>query len=150
MQSKTPEWVVPPERCLECGVRTPQGQPTCPEMHNVVQARELENPAQYWRERRLRVDAYCLQHSAYVESAKSLAAHLCGICIAFEYGNDPAALQRLQRWLSTNPPIVKPAVPAFRGILTVGHVYAVEDSVEYGRGVEEWARSVWGAYRHLQ
>jgi hypothetical protein len=44
-------------------------------------------------DQRLAVDAYCVQHAAYVESAKSLAAHLCGLCIAFEDVGAAAALQ---------------------------------------------------------
>jgi hypothetical protein len=72
------------------------------------------------------------------------------VCIAFEHGDDQAALRRLQRWLSTNPKIQKPVLPVFRGELTIAHVCGIDDSIPYGRAVEEWARSVWDAYRDLQ
>jgi hypothetical protein len=96
------------------------------------------------------VDAYCLQHALYVESAKSLAAHLCGLCIAFEHGNDVEALRQLQQWLSGNPKLVKPDLPLFRGSVTIGDVYGISDPSEFGRVVESWARSAWEAYRELQ
>lgn len=96
------------------------------------------------------VDAYCLQHSGYVASAKSLAAHLCGLCIAFEHDNEQAAFRQLQRWLSTNPKIQRPPLPTCRGELTIASVSGIDDPVEYGRAVESWARSTWSAYQDLQ
>jgi hypothetical protein len=96
------------------------------------------------------VDAYCLQHSSYVASAKSLAAHLCGLCIAFEHGNTTAEFRQLQRWLSTNPKIEKPALPARRGEITIGAVYGISDPTHFGAAVKSWARAVWDAYRDLQ
>jgi hypothetical protein len=119
-------------------------------MRDVLLARDFEQPVLYWQFHRLAVDAYCLQHGPYVKSAKSLAAHLCGVCIAFEHANDASLLERLQRWLSTNPPITKPELPNFRGGLTISHTHGVDDPAEYGRRVQAWARSAWEAYRDLQ
>jgi hypothetical protein len=119
-------------------------------MFDALLARDFEQPAMYWRHHRLAVDAYALQHEPYVKSAKSLAAHLCGVCIAFEHSNDSVLLSRLQKWLSTNPTIVRPALPTARGALTIAHVHGISDPVEYGRKVEAWARSAWEAYRDLQ
>jgi hypothetical protein len=96
------------------------------------------------------VDAYCLQHAPYIESAKSLAAHLCGLCITFENGNDAESLRRLQQWLSGDLKMAKPALPLFRGSVTIRDVYGIDDPAEFGRAVETWARSVWEAYRNLQ
>ena len=96
------------------------------------------------------MDAYCLQHEAYVKSAKSLAAHLCGLCVAFERGNEPAQLRRLQAWLSTNPKIERPALPVNRGPLTISSVYGIDDPVTFREAVRCGARSVWDAYRELQ
>jgi hypothetical protein len=112
-------------------------------------ARDFEQPVLYWRYHRLAVDAYCVQHAAYVESAKSLAAHLCGLCIALEHNNDDSAMRGLQRWLSTNPDLRKPALPSFRGDLTIKHVHGVSDPGEFGQAVHAWARSAWQAYRDL-
>lgn len=96
------------------------------------------------------VDAYCLQHSSYVASAKSLAAHLCGLYIAFEHSNDPSLLRQLQQWLSTNPAISKPALPSFRGAINIGHASATSEPAAFKAAVDAWARSAWDAYRDLQ
>ena len=71
-------------RCDGCGLPADGPRTACEEMRDELLAREFEQPA-YWRYHRMAVDAYCLQHPRrYCESAKSLAAHLCGLCIAFE------------------------------------------------------------------
>ena len=59
-------------------------------------------------------------------------------------------LAGISRWLSTNPAIEKPELPASRGSLTIAHVYALDDPAQYGRAVEEWARCVWAAYAEHQ
>jgi hypothetical protein len=136
--------------CSDCGLRTKPGEPDCAALRDALLARDFEQPAVYWKYHRMALDAYCVQHSAFVESAKSLAAHLCGLCIALEYNNDPATLRGIQQWLSTNPNLQKPDLPAFRGRVTIADVSGIEDPVEYGRAVEAWARSAWEAWRDLQ
>jgi hypothetical protein len=138
------------EVCAECGLRTTAGAPNCAGLRDRLFARDFEQPALNGNHHRLVVDCYCVQHSPYVLSAKSLAAHLCGLCVAIEHGNDPAMLGGIHRWLSTNPPITKPALPAFRGELTIAHVSGIEDPVAYGAAAQAWARSAWNAYRELQ
>jgi hypothetical protein len=125
--------------CPDCGLRANPGEPDCAALRDALLARDFEQPALYWRHHRMALDAYCVQHSAYVESAKSLAAHLCGLCVALEYNNDAATLGGIQRWL-----------PVFRGRVTIADVSGIEDPVEYGRAVESWVRSAWEAYRDLQ
>lgn len=147
MQIREESGIASDRACTECGLR---GDPPCAQMWDGLLARDFEQPARYWRWHRLAVDTYSLQHEPYVKSAKSLAAHLCGVCIAFEHRNDAALLAHVQRWLSTNPSIAQPVLPAFRGALTVAHIHGVDDPVEYGRRVEEWSRSSWEAYRDLQ
>jgi hypothetical protein len=145
--------VAPPAQSgqpCECGLRAEGTQPTCAALRDALLARDFEQPALYWRYHNLAIDAYCVQHAAYVESAKSLAAHLCGLCIAFEYPGHGTARQKLQRWLSTNPPIQKPDLPTFRGALTIADVSGIEDPVEYGKAVNAWARAAWDAYLPLQ
>jgi hypothetical protein len=136
--------------CTECGLQTGSDEPTCAQMFDALIARDFEQPALYWKSHRLAVDAYALQHEPYVRSAKSLAAHLCGAAIAIEHDNDAALLSRLQKWLSTNPAIVRPKLPQDRGNLTSAFVYAVSDPVDHGRRVNEWAKSAWAAYIDLQ
>jgi hypothetical protein len=131
-------------------MRTVQGQPSCTALRDNLLVRDFEQPVLYWKYHRLAVDTYCLQHSLYVESAKSLAAHLCGLCVALEQNNDPRQLKQLQLWLSTNPKLVKPELPACRGNLTVADVSGIDDPATYGRAVGAWARSAWEAYGKLQ
>jgi hypothetical protein len=131
----------------ECGWR---GGRACGALRDALVARDFEQPALYWRFHRLAVDAYCVQHEAYVRSGKSFAAHLCGLCIAFEHGGDQALHRRLVQWLSTNPAIRRPELPWDRGALHVGDVVGIDDPVEYGRAVSAWGRGTWQAYLELQ
>jgi hypothetical protein len=130
-------------------MRSGAGELNCSGARDALLARDFEQPVRYWKFHRLAVDAYCVQHSGYVGSGKSLAAHLCGLCIAFEHGNDAEKLRKLQAWLSTNPKLVRPELPVFRGSLTIGEVWRIEEPEEYGRAVEAWARSAWEAYGEL-
>lgn len=134
------------QRCAECGLRTAAGEPDCAGLRDLLLARDFERPVLYFGKHRLAVDSYCVQHSPYVRSAKSFAAHLCGLCVALERDNDLALLDGLQRWLSTNPPLVRPGLPVNRGELTIAHVSGIDDPVAYGVAVDEWARSAWQAY----
>jgi hypothetical protein len=113
-------------------------------------ARDFEQPVLYWKYHRLTVDTYGVQHSPYVESAKSLAAHSCGLCVALASGNDPHKMKALQLWLSTNAKLPKPELPSFRGSRTIADVSGIEDPASYGQAVEAWAWSAWDAYGNLQ
>lgn len=129
--------------CAECG------RPSCDAKRDELLARDYEQPVLYWQFHRMAVDAYCLQHSSYVASAKSLVAHLCGLCLAFEHDNDAEKLRNLQRWLSTNPEITKPQLPIERGQMTIGDVCHIADPTQFGSAVNLWARATWDAYTHL-
>jgi hypothetical protein len=134
------------QECAECGLRTAAGEPDCAALRDAILARDFEQPALYFGKHRLAVDSYCVQHSSYVRSAKSLAAHLCGLCVALEHEDDQQMLDGLQRWLSTNPPLHRPDLPANRGALTIAHVSGIDDPIAYGAAVDDWARSAWTAY----
>ena len=136
--------------CSDCGFRAERGGLTCEALRDRLLARDFEEPALYWASHRMAVDAYCCQHAAYVASAKSLAAHLCGLCIAFERQGDPHQLRQLQNWLTTNPKIDKPALPVGRGDITIGHVCGIEDPADFRNAVRSWALAVWDAYKDLQ
>ena len=138
------------ESCPECGMRSGLGEPNCATLWNLLLARDFEQSVLYGKHHRLAVDTYCMQHSSYVESAKSLAAHLCGLCVALEQNNNTNKLKRLQLWLSTNPKVPKPELPPFRGTVTIADVSGIDDPVNYGRAVESWARSAWEAYKKFQ
>lgn len=140
---------IPSGRCDGCGLPVDERGPVCEAIRDELLAREFEQAA-HWRSHRMAVDAYCLQHPRrYCESAKSLAAHLCGLCIAFEMNNDREILRGIQGWLSGNPALSKPELPDSRGDKTIADVYGLDEPSAYGPAVECWARSVWSAYSDL-
>lgn len=100
---------------------------------------------------RLTIDVYCLQHpERYCVSAKSLAAHLTGVCWALEHGISEGGLRELQRRLEARRDLVKPAIPTDRGKLTVADIAGVAGPDEYMKTLDRWARSTWAAYGELQ
>jgi hypothetical protein len=126
------------------------GPPRCQDLFHQLHAKELEEWSTPYAVHRLMVDTYCLQHpDAYCVSAKSLAAHLTGVCWALERGGHPSGLRALQQWLDGRVSLVRPDVPSFRGALTVGDVARAADAEAYVSALGRWARSTWGAYRAL-
>ncbi len=117
------------ETCPDCGLPAATGEPDCAALRDALTAR--------------------VQHAADVKSAKSLAAHLCGLCVALEHDNNAATLKGIQQWLSANPKLQKPELPSFGGSVTIADVWGVA-LLDYERAVEAWARSAWEAYRDLQ
>jgi hypothetical protein len=135
--------------CTGCGWEAPEGSSGCQALFGEFLARDFSNVA-YGRSHRLIVDTYCLQHpDRYCVSAKSLAAHLGGLCRAFEHGARPEAYQALQRWLNGRSSIEKPELPSSRGAVTIADVQAASDAAGYAQAVERWARSTWEAYAIL-
>ena len=133
--------------CEDCGAVVVEGKPGCQRIFEEVIAREFGD-YRYGRIHRLTVDAYSLQHpDEYMRSGKSFAAHLTGICSALECEDSPDINRSVQRWLSTNPAISKPAMlPDQRGDLTILYIHDAADAEEHIRRVREWARSVWNAW----
>jgi hypothetical protein len=137
------------ERCSGCGLVLAGGATGCRELFNGRVARETSD-FRYARVHRVVVDCYCLQHpEQYCISAKSLIAHLCGLCIALEHASDQAAYRALQRSLDGNPRLDKARSPELRGTLTIAEVLAAPDAIAYSRAVDAWAHSVWQAYTPL-
>ena len=82
-----------------------------------------------------------------MRSGKSFAAHLTGMCAALENEDTLALNQTVQKWLSTNPHIDKPAhIPEQRGDLTITYIHSAADADEHIKRVREWAREVWDAW----
>ncbi len=137
------------DRCAGCGLAVPGGVDGCRAWFDAVLVREYEWGVPYLVHR-LAVDTYALQHpDRYCVSAKSLAAHLTGLCWALEYSGHPAGLQALQRWLNGVPALTKPALPAARGALTIADVDTAPDAAAYLAAVTRWARATWQAYTAL-
>lgn len=136
-------------QCPGCGLVTNGATAGCQEMFDELLARDFSDRA-YFRAHRMMVDTYCLQHpDRYCVSAKSFAAHLTGLCWAFEYGGHPPIGQALQRWLNGIVPLTTPALPASRGAVTIASVYEAADAGVYASAIEKWARSTWEAYCDL-
>jgi len=133
--------------CESCGEVVEDGTAGCRKLFEAILAREFSD-FRYGKIHRLTVDCYALQHpDAYMRSGKSFAAHLTGICAALEREDAFSVNQLVQRWLSTNPQIDKPAhIPEQRGSLTVSYILNAEDTEEHIKRVREWARNIWAAW----
>lgn len=132
--------------CPGCGLK--EGAGICRSLFHQLTARGLSD-LRYGRFHRCAVDAYCLQHpDDYCASAKSLMAHLGGLCCRFEFGDDPAVHKALLRSLNGAPALQKPAIPAFRGDVTIEPVLAANPAA-YSAEVERWTRCAWDAYGEL-
>ena len=140
----------PAEACAGCGLHIAGGTAGCQALFDEFRVREVAELALSYAPTRLTIDVYCLQHpERYCVSAKSLAAHLTGLCWALEHGISEGGLRLLQRRLDTRRDLVKPPIPAARGKLTVADVAAVAGPDEYMRALDRWARSTWEAYADL-
>lgn len=82
-------------------------------------------------------------------SAKSLAAHLTGLCWAVEKDGNARGLRILQQWLNSPGKLVKPALPTSRGALTIADVAPATTAEDYLIRLRRWAGSTWAAYAEL-
>jgi uncharacterized protein DUF5946 len=126
--------------CPDCGAPL-GGRDGCRERFHTLSVRASTDPS-YARLHRLAVDAYALQHSdEYCRSAKSLTAHLTGVCAMMERDHEVSRINdAVQRWLSRNPVLERPAPPTSRGSFTVA------DLGDDPSGVRAWAASAWEAW----
>ncbi|HVH57515.1 MAG TPA: DUF5946 family protein [Vicinamibacterales bacterium] len=131
--------------CPDCGAPL-GGRAGCDAAFQELGARAYENPGFAYRRRAI-VDAYCLQHPAYILSLKSFAAHLCGLCAAMERQGDPRADRAIWSNLRVPPGSEKPALPTDRGRLTVLDVYRSSTVEEFRAAADEWVSAVWSAWK---
>jgi hypothetical protein len=138
------------EACAGCGRTVAGGTEGCRATFDSLVGRDFGD-ARYFAAHRLFVDTYALQHpDAFCVSAKSLAAHLAGLCLILEKGADPAmGSRRLNRWLDGRSDLVKPLLPEQRGALTLADVEAMDYPGEWAEAVGRWALSTWEAWRDL-
>lgn len=136
--------------CSGCGQSTPGGTAGCHALYGELVGRDFTD-VRYFLVHRLLVDTYCLQHpDRYCRSAKSLAAHLCGLCHILERGASRAVGgESLRSWLDGARELAKPELPEARGRLTLADVRDADSPEEHARRVEAWARSTWEAYAPL-
>jgi hypothetical protein len=136
--------------CAGCGLVVPGGTEGCREILTALGVRAWQD-VRVARGHWIVVDAYALQHPvAFCASAKSLAAHLTGLCAGLEHPDDETLRPALQRWLNGPSPVTRPDLPAGRGTLTIADVDAAVDTPDYEGVVDAWARDVWAAYAPLQ
>jgi hypothetical protein len=126
------------------------GTDGCQALFDQFRLREASELARDYGSTRLTIDIYSVQHpDRYCVSAKSLAAHLTGLCWAVERGGSEAGLRALQRWLNGSVPLNKPDIPKNRGKLTVADIASAVDQPAYAAALDRWARSTWEAYSPL-
>jgi hypothetical protein len=135
-------------RCPECAG---EGAATSQACESRFQGLGLErfDDAELATDWRLIVDCYSVQHDRYIASGRSLAAHLTGVCIALEHSGDDRLLRSVQQWLSSIRELTKPAVPAFRGDVTIDDLIAAAPEDRHAV-VQRWAASVWSAWMQHQ
>lgn len=139
------------DACSGCGLVIDRGTAGCRARFDALLARDFGN-ALYFRMHRKMVDTYALQHpDEFCASAKSLAAHLAGLSWFIDNPAASAAIgpDVLHKWLSGRTDLVKPELPAYRGVMTIGDVDMESDPVEYAKAIDRWARAVWDAYAPL-
>lgn len=136
--------------CSRCGWREAGGRQGCRARFDLFLARSFSN-ALFAGCHRMFVDTYCLQHpEEFCASAKSLAAHLTGLCWILEGGASPASgPDRLHRWLNGECRLDKPPLPERRGAMNIGDFRMESGPEEWGEKVRQWAESTWAAYAEL-
>lgn len=134
-------------KCPACGLIVNGGKAACLRLFEEVIEREFAD-YRYGRVHRLTVDAYSMQHpDDYMRSPKSFVAHLTGLYAAVESQNPEFTNQVVQKWLSTNPRIQKPAaIPEMRGDLTIYFVHSADKPDQHVEYVRQWAVEVWKAW----
>lgn len=137
------------EACSGCGIVVPEGTRGCRAMFDLLTIRQWDRPVAY-PVRRMMVDTYALQHpDEFCASAKSLFAHLTGLCAALEHPGQATLLEGLRRAIDGNPSLQKPALPPTRGTVTIAEVAGAPDAGQLVVAADRWARSVWEAYQPL-
>ena len=118
-------------------------------MFDELSVRQWYSPLAY-PVRRMIVDTYALQHpDEFCASAKSLVAHLTGLCAAIEHRDHPNILRVLLEWLDAPPTLVKPALPSERGRVTIVETFEATCAEQVQATADRWARSTWEAYAPL-
>jgi len=130
--------------CEDCGAAL-GGRAGCDAAFHELGARAYADSRFAYR-RRAVVDAYSLQHPAYILSLKSFAVHLCGLCAAVERAADPRADRAIWSDLRIPPDATKPTLPATRGSLTVSSLVDATAPDAFRAAADAWIADVWAAW----
>lgn len=136
------------ERCSGCGWAG--GGAECRARFDACIARDFSD-SRFFAVHRMLVDAYCLQHpDDFCRSAKSLAAHLAGLCWILEEGAGAAhGPKRLRDWLDGPVKLDKPPLPVSRGEVVLADLPTEAPPEQWSAAVRRWADAVWNAYAPL-
>ena len=135
--------------CSGCGA--PGGTAACRASFEARLARDFADPA-FFAVHRMLVDTYALQHpDDFCASAKSLAAHLVGLCLILEEGASAATgAAFLRDWLNGARALDRPDLPAERGRTILADLAGIDEPSAWRQAVRRWADSTWDAYADLQ
>jgi hypothetical protein len=138
------------EKCTGCGRPVQGGTAGCRAEFDALVGRDFSDPL-FFASHRLFVDIYALQHpDEFCRSAKSLAAHLCGLGLILEGGASAATgAAALRAWLDGPRALDKPAVPAGRGAITIAELARIDDPAAWHAALQVWAVSTWAAWSDL-
>jgi hypothetical protein len=136
--------------CTGCDRAIEGGTAGCRAEFDALVGRDFSDPL-FFASHRLFVDTYSLQHpDEFCRSAKSLAAHLCGLCLILEQGASAATgAAALRRWLDGSRALEKPSVPTERGAITLADLAQIDDPAQWREALRRWADSTWAAWRDL-
>ncbi|WP_174284617.1 DUF5946 family protein [Sphingomonas bacterium] len=147
------------EICPDCGVALPfcDGSPhpylgasaSCWALYGHVLAREYQQAA-LMTIHRLTVDAYAAQHPGKPErrSIQSVWVHLAGLYLVVDRSLAPEFARRVIGALATqSEQLTWLTPPAQLGAITVAHVAAAEQPADHINIVQNWAGSVWAAWK---
>jgi uncharacterized protein DUF5946 len=130
--------------CEDCGAPL-GGRAGCDAAFHELGARAYAD-ARFAYRRRAVVDAYALQHPAYILSLKSFAAHLCGLCAAAERAADSRAARAVWSNLRIPSDATKPPLPSTRASLTVTGLLDAATAEDFRAAVDAWVADVWTAW----
>jgi hypothetical protein len=131
------------DQCPECGTLISGGLEGCRDILDDL-AYRFPAAGPEMRLHRLIVDTFCLQHPrTYCRSAKSMAAHLAGLCCGLEFGGHPNVYGALQQWLNGPKDLERPDPPPQTAGITIHQVATAPVSQDLARAIEKWAEAVW-------
>jgi hypothetical protein len=138
------------EACGGCGRAIAGGTAGCRAEFDALVGRDFTD-ARFFASHRLFVDVYALQHpDEFCRSAKSLAAHLAGLCLILEHEAGAATgAAALRDWLEGPRALDKPPVPATRGAITLADLAGIDDPAAWRQALRRWAESTWAAWVDL-
>lgn len=134
-------------RCSGCGLAIAGGDDGC---YNAFQQLFLDlGIPLHVGIGRLAFDTYCVQHpDRLCVSAKSLAAHLGGLCWGLEHDGVARGFEHYRRSLDGTVSFAKPLLPTERGAMTIADIAAASDATRES-AVWAWARTTWQAHADL-